>query len=135
MAERGFDFSKDYNLRNAHANALYQLALREDGEARVSAMQRAAAEYEASLLLDPENLAAHYGLKLIHADLGDTEREAFHADRHATYKPDDNARDQAVAAARMRYPAANHAAEDVVIYDLQRPGAFELPADQEIVRR
>jgi hypothetical protein len=27
--------------------------------------------------------------------------------------------------ARARYPAANHAAEPIVIFDLQRPGRFE----------
>ena len=46
---------------------------------------------------------------------------------YAKYKPDDNARDEAVAKARIKYPAANHAAEAIVIYDLQRPGAYELP--------
>jgi hypothetical protein len=52
-----------------------------------------------------------------------------HGRLHAKYKPDDNARDRAIAAARRKYPAANHAAEAVVIYDLQRPDAFELPAE------
>jgi hypothetical protein len=36
------------------------------------------------------------------------------------YKPDDNAAEVAIPAARRRYPAANHAAEALVIYDLQR---------------
>jgi hypothetical protein len=39
---------------------------------------------------------------------------------------DDNARDRAVAAARRANPAADHAAESVVIYDLQRSGAYGL---------
>ena len=38
--------------------------------------------------------------------------------------PDSNALDRAKTAARQRDPAANHAAEAVVIYDLQRPGAY-----------
>jgi hypothetical protein len=42
------------------------------------------------------------------------------------YKPDDNARDQAIAVARTADPAADHAAEAIVIYDLARPGTFEL---------
>ncbi|MFV2070869.1 MAG: hypothetical protein ACC645_28215, partial [Pirellulales bacterium] len=46
---------------------------------------------------------------------------------HAIYKIDDGARGQAVAAAREKYPAADHAAEAVVIYDLHRDGAPELP--------
>jgi hypothetical protein len=65
-------------------------------------------------------------LKQVYRLLGDRELEAEHAALHARYKPDDNARDRAAALARGRYPAANHAAEDVVIYDLQRPGTFGL---------
>ena len=91
-------------------------------------MAEARAEYEATLSMDPENLAAHWGMKLVARDLGDEALEAHHAERHAIYKPDDNARDVAVTVARRRYPAANHAAERVVIHDLHRPGAHELPA-------
>jgi hypothetical protein len=40
--------------------------------------------------------------------------------------------EQGVSPARRRYPAANHAAEAVVVYDLQRQGAFELPADVSV---
>ena len=50
-----------------------------------------------------------------------------HRRLHEKYRPDDNARDLAVAAARRRDPAADHAAQAIVIYDLQRPGAFGLP--------
>jgi hypothetical protein len=39
---------------------------------------------------------------------------------HTRYKPDDNAAEVAIPAARRRYPAANHAAEALVIYDMQR---------------
>jgi hypothetical protein len=45
---------------------------------------------------------------------------------HTKYKIDDNARDHAITAARLKSPAANHAAEAVVIYDLQRQAAYEL---------
>jgi hypothetical protein len=34
-----------------------------------------------------------------------------------------------VALARQRYPAANAAAEPVVIFDLNRDGAYGLPAE------
>ncbi|MGA1467630.1 MAG: hypothetical protein ACO38V_08320, partial [Phycisphaerales bacterium] len=59
---------------------------------------------------------------------GDAAAAAEALAEHAKYKPDDNARDRAVALARQRYPAANHAAEPVVVYDLQREGAFGLEA-------
>ena len=52
--------------------------------------------------------------------MDDDEQASHHQELHLRYKPDDNARDRAVAAARKRYPAANHAAEAVVIYDLNR---------------
>ena len=125
---RGFDFSKDYRLRTDLGQAIYQLALAETGDRRSRLMAEARAEYEATLSMDPENLAAHWGMKLVARDLGDEALEAHHAERHAIYKPDDNARDVAVTVARRRYPAANHAAERVVIHDLHRPGAHELPA-------
>jgi hypothetical protein len=123
---RGFDFSKDYRVRNALGAALYQRGLRERGDDRDRLMNEAVEEYRVALGYDPENLEAHWGLKQAYQDLGDDEAAQRHADLHAVYKPDDNARDHAVAQARIRYPAANKAAEAVVIYDLQRPGAFEL---------
>ncbi len=88
--------------------------------------------FEKVLQLDPENVVAHYNLGLIQGLLGDHDAAERHRSLHATYKPDDNARDRAVAAARIGYPAANHAAEAVVIYDLQRDGAYELPAVQVV---
>jgi len=123
---RGFDFSKDYRGLNALAAALYQRALLGPEEERRLLMEAARDWYEHALALDPENLAAHWGLKQVFRDLGDAERESHHTARHARYKPDDNARDAAVAAARLRYPAANLAAEAIVIYDLQRSGAYGL---------
>ena len=54
------------------------------------------------------------------------QRKKEHAALHAKYKPDDNATDRAIAIARRNNPAADHAAEAVVIYDLHRTGAFEL---------
>ena len=89
-------------------------------------MSEAAGWFERVLALDPENVTAHYNLALLAEEMSDPDRAERHWSAHAKYKPDDNARDLAVAAARIRYPAANHAAEPVVIYDLQRDGAFGL---------
>ena len=63
----------------------------------------------------------------LYSDLGEPEKALEHETLHAKYKPDDNARDRAIAQARIKYPAANHAAEAVVIYDLNRPGAYDHP--------
>jgi hypothetical protein len=132
-AGRGFDFSRDYRLLNELAGAIYLRAKQERGPARSRArrerLEAAAELYRQALVHDPENLAAHYGLKLVYTDLDETERAAWHAEQHARYKPDDNAADQAIAQARLNYPAANRAAEAVVIYDLTRAGTYELPPE------
>jgi hypothetical protein len=122
-AGRGFDFSKDWRVRNALARSLYQLAALETDDARERLLAEAQGQYETVLELDPENLEAHWGLAQVFRAVGDQTGEERHAALHAKYKPDDNARDVAVAQARLRYPAANKAAEAVVIYDLHRPGA------------
>ncbi|MCH2149257.1 MAG: hypothetical protein MK095_07465 [Phycisphaerales bacterium] len=124
---RGFDFSKDYTFLNEFGSALYQRARQERGASRQpqreAMLREAAGVFQDVLALDPENSTAHYNLQQIHLELGEDELAQHHADLHGTFKVDDNARDRAVSEARKRYPAANHAAEDVVIYDLQRPDA------------
>jgi hypothetical protein len=131
-AGRGFDFSKDYTVLEALAGALYQKGLQEHGETRQHSMRAARDRFLEVLAYDPENLSAHWGLKRVYGDLGDAESARKHAALHAYYKPDDNARDYAVARARRKYPAANTASEAVVVYDLQRPGAYDLePGERE----
>jgi len=122
---RNFDFSKDYRVQIALGNALYQRALSEQGENRSTTMQEARDVFAKALEYDPENASAHWGIRQVFRDLGDDEKAALHERLHAKYKPDDNVRDSAVAAARARYPAANRAAEAIVIYNLQRAGATE----------
>jgi hypothetical protein len=63
---------------------------------------------------------------LIYAQLGDEKLAEDHRTLHERYRPDDNARDQAIAIHRAKNPAADHAAQSIVIYNLQRKGAFEL---------
>ncbi|MGC6449131.1 MAG: tetratricopeptide repeat protein [Pirellulaceae bacterium] len=88
-------------------------------------MNRAIVEFEKVLALDVENVTAHYNLGLIYSLLGDEQKSEEHRKLHSRYKPDDNARDRAVALARQKYPAANHAAEDLVIYDLTKETEFK----------
>ena len=129
-AGRGFDFALDYNLLNRLGQSLYERAKQERGAARAAERRRlleeALAVFRRVLEIDPENVTGHYNARLLYAELGDAEAAAAHAELHARYKPDDNAGDRAIAAARRRYPAANHAAEAVKIYDLRRTGAYEL---------
>jgi len=121
----GFDFSKDYTLLVTLGSTLFERAKQERGESarerRVQLLREAIDALEQALVYDPENVAAHYNLRQIHTDLGEMEAAERHAALHAKYKPDDNATDQAIAKARIRYPAANHAAEAVVLRDLNRP--------------
>ena len=109
---------------------LFERAKSERGDEtkRRSFLQEAADCFRKTLALDSENLAAHYNLALIYAQLGDSQRAEEHRSLHEKYRPDDNARDRAFAAARRADPAADHAAQAIVIYPLQRAGAPGLSA-------
>ena len=122
--DRGFDFSRDYEIINLLGQTLFEQSRAIRGKSRAAERQQLQLEaiewFQKTLSLDPENVTAHYNLQLLHAAMDDDEQASHHQELHLRYKPDDNARDRAVAAARKRYPAANHAAEAVVIYDLSR---------------
>ncbi len=134
---KNFDFSKDYNVLNQLGSTLYERAKQERGDERRAAreafLHEAVEYFQQALGYDPENAAAHYNLAQIYRDLGDLELADFHAERHQYHKVDDNAKDRAIAAARIRYPYADHASEEVVIYDLQRPEAYPGPTPAEEV--
>lgn len=131
--ERGFDFTQDYRLLTELGQTVYERGRLERGDAARPARERLFREAiqwgDAALRYDREYSPAHYLLSQVYEQLGEPDRAAEHLALHNKYRVDDNARDRAVAAARRRDPAANHAAEAIVIYDMQRPGAFELPAD------
>ena len=122
--ERKFDFGKDYEVINLLGQTLFDRARRvrsvERKAERDELLNQAAAQFSRTLELDSENVVAHFALQQVYNQLGDSEKSEFHKTMHLKFKVDDNARDNAVAAARQRYPAANHASKDVVIYDLQR---------------
>ena len=130
VQERGLQFSKDYEVINELGQTLFERAKLERGEASASAresfLRQAVEEFEKTLALDSENLTAHYNLALLYAQLGDEKSAAEHRKLHERYRPDDNARDRAIELARRRDPAADHAAQSITIYSLQRPGAPEL---------
>jgi len=126
--KRQFDFGKDYIALDELGQTLMERAKQERGPQRKAERERlllqAASWFEKTLLLDSEDLSAHYNLALIHTELGNEKRAAEERALYTRYKPDDNARDTTVALHRLRNPAANHAAEAVVIYDLQREGRY-----------
>jgi len=126
--ERGFDFSHDDRLLVDLAQVQYEWArsLRSSDPARAATLlERARLNAHDAITLDPESPSAWYVLGQVRTELGDASGAAAAYAEHARYKLDDNARDSAITAARARYPAANHAAEPIVIYDLQRQGRFE----------
>ena len=128
--QREFDFSKDYRVLNELGQTLFERAKQERGNARrlqrETLLREAEDWFKKTLALEPENVTAHYNLALIYARLAERELASVHRQLHMKYKPDDNAREHAVAVHRLKNPAANHAAEAVVIYDLQRVGAYGL---------
>lgn len=130
LDKRGFDFSKDYEVINELGQTLFERAKLERGEAnrveREKFLNQAVEQFQKTLALDSENVAAHYNLALIYQQLGNTARAEDHRRLHERYRPDDNARDRAIAIHRRQNAAADHAAQAIVIYDLQRPGAYQL---------
>lgn len=128
--ERGFDFSRDYRARSELAAMLFERARQERGEPRLAQrrqyLEQARDEFNQVLREDPENVTAHYGLAQLYAELGDGDRAAGHRRLHQQYRTDDQAVEQAVRIHRAANPAADHAAEETAIYDLQRPGTYDL---------
>ena len=127
MIERKFDFSLDYPAINLLGQTLFDLGRQRARQGRVEEAQQhwrdAIAQFQRTLEIDSENVAAHHNLHLLFRELGEQEQADRHKTLHARYKMDDNAQGQAVRLAREKYPAANHAAEAVVKYSLQRAGA------------
>jgi len=126
LAERGFDFSRDYVVLNQLGEVLFDRArlcrAPSETKKRERLLRAAANMFQRTLQLDSENVVAHHNLSQLHKELGDDKSALAYWHNHLRYKPDDSARGEAIQAAREKYPAANHAAGDVVIYDLQRPG-------------
>ncbi|HVS15460.1 MAG TPA: multiheme c-type cytochrome [Thermoanaerobaculia bacterium] len=129
---RGFDFSVDYRLQNELGQTLFERAKAERGPAREEArrtyLERAVVAFERALAVDPESATAHFNLDLVLRQLGRDREAEEHRALYLRYKDDDNARDRAIAIARAADPAADRAADAIVIYDLRRPGAYGLDA-------
>ena len=143
LDQRGFDFSRDYEVINELGQTLFERAKMERGEAnkvaREAILRQAVERFQKTLSIDAENVPAHYNLALIYEQLGDAKLAAEHRALHERYRVDDNARDRAVTIARRANPAADHATQAIVIYSLQRAGAPELtdttrPANEGLTR-
>lgn len=132
---RKFDFSRDYVVINLLGQTIFDRAQQirgtdaESQELRKSRLEEAVATFARTLVEDSENVDAHYNLFLLHQQLGNTEQAEYHQAAHQRYRIDDTARGEAVANARRKYPAADFAAEALVIYDLQRTDTSAAQAD------
>ena len=128
MHHRGFDFSRDYIVNNLLGRTIFDRTLQIRGEHRRAEREQRLGEaigiFKKTLELDDENVDAHHNLAQLYRSVGDTERAKEHESLHLRYKTDDTARGRAFAAAREKYPAANIAAEPLVIYQLQTTDSF-----------
>ncbi len=130
LDQRQFDFSLDYEVINELGQTYFERSKLERGDKarQEDFLKKAVERFKRTLEIDPENLTAHYNLALIYAQLGQQELAEEERKLHERYRPDDNARDRSIAIHRAKNPAADHAAQSIVIYNLQRAGAFELEA-------
>lgn len=122
VPERAFDFGLDYDVINALGGVLFDQARRIRSESRAAErrelLTQAVDAFERTLQIDVENVTAHYNLQRLYQELGNEERARLHENLHRKYKGDDTILGAASARARERYPAADHAAEALVIYPL-----------------
>ncbi len=122
LDQRGFDFSKDYEVINELGQTYFERAKQERADAGrfTEVLRLAEKQFRSTLELDSENVTAHYNLSLIYGELGEGKLASEHRLLHERYRTDDNARDRAVAIARRRDKAADHASQATVIYSLHR---------------
>lgn len=122
LERRKFDFSKDYEIINELGLTLFERAKRERNSPAEQRrwLEKAVQRFQETLAIDSENVTAHYNLSLLYSQLGDAEKSSMHRQLHERYRVDDNARDHAISVARLTSPAADHASQSIVIYDLQR---------------
>ena len=117
LDQRGFDFTRDYEVLNELGQAYFERAKieRADPKRQQEFLRLAAEALQKTLALDSENLTAHYALALVYTQLGQEDKAAYHRQEHNKYLPDYNAQDRAISIARRANPAADHAAQATVI--------------------
>ena len=133
VPERNFDFSKDYDVWNELGITYFHRSKQGPREEKQKFLLEARDAFSRVLTFDSENMTAHWNLNQICAQLnqiarsqGDAAADAEtlaatkgHLDLFNRYRPDDGARNRALKIYREQNPAANKAAQSIVIYDLK----------------
>ena len=118
-----FDFSKDYKFVTLYAQTVFQKSKMLTASEQLSYQQKSLKLYNEVLELNPEWADAHFGLFQLYAAMGGEEnllKARQHKSLHQKYKIDDNVHDTVIAKARATNKAADHAAEAIAIYQLDR---------------
>ncbi len=135
VPDRKFDFSLDYTVINELGQAQFQRGQQFRGEQKKSEreqwFQTAVTTYQKTLAIDSENVAAHYNLEQLYRQLGDESLADKHGQLHLKYKGDDTIQGIVIGKARAKYPAADHAAEAIVLYPLDRQSSQPLVSKSE----
>ena len=125
LRARGFDFSRDYEVLNELGQTLFERAKQERGPARAEAARGAAAAgrgaFDRTLAIDTENVdrALRARPDPRRARRSGARRRAPRGRTCAT-RPTSSRATASSPSTALRNPAANHAAQSIVIYDLQR---------------
>ncbi len=126
--EANFDFSKDYEFLTEVAQTYLQMAVTDPQSS--TWLDQAEKMYQTILSINSEWAAAYYGLFRIAKMTGDAETAVQMNKMYQYYKIDDQNMDRAIHAARALDPAADKAANRVVIYSTEPDPAYPLTLEQ-----
>ncbi|VAW34663.1 hypothetical protein MNBD_GAMMA01-953 [hydrothermal vent metagenome] len=115
-----FDFSKDYRFVTMYAQTVFQRSKMLTAAKQGEYYQKALRLFKHVLDLNPEWADAHFGMFQLYTAMGDEAKANQHKALHQKHKIDDNAHDTVIAKARANNKAADHAAEAIAIYELDK---------------
>ena len=123
-----FDFSKDYKFVTMYAQTIFQRSKMLSGADQKKLQQKSKELFDKVLKLNPEWADAHFGLFQLYSAMGSDEEQLkanHHKTLHAKYKADDSAHDTVIAKARAKSAAADHAANLIAIYELNKLEGYQ----------
>ena len=118
--ERGYDFGRDERVLVELSTLLFEQSRVSSEDDRGAMLEEARALCQEALRMNPQRSSAWYALFRANDALGHLEDAKAALSQFDLLRPDDNARDRAILLARSKNPEANHAAEPIAIYDLDR---------------